>query len=47
MIDFDFGPAVLGGVILIAYGAPMLYSFFVDNFDRKSPPVIAEKHSKH
>jgi len=43
MIDLDFGPGALAGVIVIAFLFPMLYSFFVDNYDRKSPQIKAMK----
>jgi len=43
MIDVDFGPGVLAGVIALAYLAPIFYSFFVDHYDKKTPPIIATK----
>jgi hypothetical protein len=46
MIDFDYGPAVFAGVIAVAYLAPLLYSFFVDHYDKKTPPIIATKSKK-
>jgi hypothetical protein len=30
MIEVDYGPGVLGGIILIAFLAPFIYSLFVD-----------------
>lgn len=39
MIELDYGPAALGLVIAIAYVFPFLYSFFVDNYDKKSPQI--------
>ena len=46
MIDFDYGPAVFAGVIALVYLAPLLYSFFVDHYDKKTPPIIATKSKK-
>ncbi len=46
MIDIDYGPAVLAGVIALAYLFPMFYSFFVDHYDKKTPPIIATKTKK-
>jgi hypothetical protein len=46
MIDIDYGPGVLACVIALAYLAPILYSFFVDHFDKKTPPIIATKSKK-
>lgn len=43
MIDFDYAPAVFAGVIALVFIAPTLYSFFVDNWDKKSAGVIADK----
>lgn len=42
MIDFDFGPAVFAGVIALAYGAPLFYSFFIDNYDKRTPQIKAK-----
>jgi hypothetical protein len=39
MIDLDFGPLALGGVIVVVFILPFLYSFFVDGYDKQSPPV--------
>jgi hypothetical protein len=36
MIDIDYGPAAMGFVITIAIVGPLIYSFFVDHYD-KSP----------
>jgi hypothetical protein len=30
MIEFDYGPVALGGIIAVAFLAPFLYSFFID-----------------
>ncbi len=35
MIDLDYGPLAIALPISIAFICPFLYSFFVDNFDRK------------
>ena len=40
MIDFDYGPIALLLPIGLAFIAPFLYSFFVDNYDKKTPPII-------
>lgn len=42
MIDVDFGPAVLGGVIALVYIAPFLYSFFIDKYDKQTPQIRAK-----
>lgn len=42
MIDVDYGPAVLGGVIALVYLLPFFYSFFVDNYDKKTPQIRAK-----
>jgi hypothetical protein len=39
MIDLDFGPLALGGVIVLVFIAPFLYSLFVDNYDKQSPQI--------
>lgn len=36
MIDLDFGPVAMGINITIAILGPVIYSFFVDHYD-KSP----------
>ena len=30
MIEVDFGPAVLGGIIVLVFVAPMVYGLFID-----------------
>ena len=35
MIDLDYGPLAIALTISIAFICPFLYSFFVDNFDKK------------
>jgi len=39
MIDFDYGPIALLLPIGLAFVLPFLYSFFVDNYDKKTPPI--------
>jgi hypothetical protein len=46
MIDFDYAPTVFAGVIALVFVAPTIYSFFIDNYDKKTPPVIADKAQK-
>ncbi len=41
MIDLDNGPLVLLGCILFVYIMPTIYSFFVDDYDKKTPPTDA------
>ena len=35
MIEVDFGPGVLGGIILVAFLAPFLYGLFIDRINTK------------
>jgi hypothetical protein len=42
MIDLDYGPGAALVTISIAFFAPILYSFFVDNYDKKSPQIRAK-----
>ncbi len=42
MIDLDYGPAAALVTISIAFVAPFIYSFFVDNYDKKSPQIRAK-----
>lgn len=37
MIDMDFGPGAMAIIIAIAIIGPVLYSFYVDNYDKKTP----------
>jgi hypothetical protein len=30
MIEIDYGPAVLGGLIAVAFLAPVIYGLFID-----------------
>ena len=46
MIDFDYAPTIFAGVIALVYIAPFIYSFFVDNWDKKGAQIIADKPSK-
>ena len=39
MIDFDFGPIAILIPIGVVIIAPFIYSLFVDNYDKKSPPI--------
>jgi hypothetical protein len=34
MLEVDNGPLVLLGLVLLAFGAPQIYSFFVDKFQK-------------
>lgn len=34
MIEVDYGPAVLGGLIVLVLIAPTIYSFFIDNYKK-------------
>ena len=31
MIEIDYGPAVLGGIIVLVLVAPIFYGLFIDN----------------
>ena len=46
MIDFDYAPTVFAGVIAVVFLCPYLYSLFVDNYDKQTPQVIADKQKK-
>ncbi len=39
MIDLDYGPICFAAVVTIGFCAPYFYSFFVDNYDKKSPQI--------
>ncbi len=43
MIDLDYMPAAVAIVITIAFVAPFFYSFFVDNYDKRSPQIRTNK----
>jgi hypothetical protein len=35
MIEVDYGPGVLGGIILVAFLAPIVYGLFIDRIKGK------------
>jgi len=39
MIDFDFGPVAMLLPISIVFIFPVIYSYFVDNYDKKNPQI--------
>jgi len=39
MIDLDFGPVAMGIMISLAVICPVIYSFFVDQYDKKTPQL--------
>jgi hypothetical protein len=39
MIDLDYGPLAVLLPISIAFIAPIIYSFFVDKYDKKNPQI--------
>ena len=39
MIDLDYGPLAIMLPISIAFLAPFVYSFFVDQFDKVNPQI--------
>ncbi len=39
MIDLDYMPYAVAVTISIAFVAPLFYSFFVDNYDKRSPQI--------
>ena len=39
MLNIDNPPLVLLGIIVIVFVAPFIYSFFVDNYDKKSQGI--------
>jgi uncharacterized membrane protein len=39
MIDVDNPPLIILIPIIIVFVAPFIYSFFVDNYDKKNPPL--------
>ncbi len=43
MIDLDYMPYAVLVVISIAFVAPFFYSFFVDNYDKRSPQIRTNK----
>lgn len=34
MIEIDYGPGVLFGLIVLAFVAPIIYGLFIDNFKK-------------
>ncbi len=38
MIDIDNPPLVMAIIIAIVFVCPFIYSFFVDNYDKETPP---------
>jgi hypothetical protein len=46
MIDFDYAPTCFAVVIALVYICPFIYSLFLDNYDKQSPQVIADKQQK-
>jgi len=43
MIDLDYMPYAVSIVIGIAFVLPFVYSFFVDNYDKRSPQIKTGK----
>lgn len=43
MIDIDNPPLAVLIPIIIVFVVPFIYSFFVDNYDKKSPPVRGDE----
>jgi hypothetical protein len=39
MIEVDHPPLVLFCVVMVAFLAPQIYSFFVDKFDKTKPQI--------
>lgn len=39
MIDLDYGPLAILLPLSIAFIAPFIYSFFVDNYDKNKPHI--------
>ncbi|MGD0505547.1 MAG: hypothetical protein ABSD02_22725 [Steroidobacteraceae bacterium] len=46
MIDFDYGPIAVLLPISIAFLAPFIYGFFVDNYDKKNPQIKPPARNK-
>jgi hypothetical protein len=34
MIELDYGPVAVGIIIAVAFIGPVIFSFFVDNYDK-------------
>lgn len=43
MIDLDYGPYAVAITIGLAFVAPFLYSFFVDQYDKRSPQIRSKQ----
>lgn len=43
MIDLDYMPYAVGITIGIAFVLPFLYSFFVDNYDKRTAQIRSSK----
>lgn len=43
MIDLDYMPYAVLVTISIAFLAPFFYSFFVDQYDKRSPQIRTNK----
>ncbi len=43
MIDLDYMPYAVLVTISIAFVAPFFYSFFVDQYDKRSPQIRTNK----
>jgi hypothetical protein len=39
MLEVDHPPLVLFGIVMLAFLAPQIYSFFVDKFDKSKPQI--------
>jgi uncharacterized membrane protein len=39
MLNVDNPPLVLLGIICVVFIAPFIYSFFVDNYDKKNQSI--------
>ncbi len=38
MIDIDNPPLVMAVIIAVVFIAPFVYSLFIDNYDKETPP---------
>ncbi len=39
MLEIDNPPLVMLGVCVVVFVAPFIYSFFVDNYEKKKPGI--------
>jgi ABC-type phosphate transport system permease subunit len=46
MIDYDYAPTVFAGIIALVFIVPFIYSLVVDNYDKQTPQIIADKANK-